>query len=75
MPIANLAADIERLRISQVRFHGIRADVNQGVVLVSGTVRRWEDLQEFAQAVACLLGVERVVLDKVQADEAPRRGR
>jgi hypothetical protein len=65
-PPAVLISTIDRLRLADPRFRQVRADVQDGVVHLGGTVARWEDLLELAQAVARLPGVERVILGEVR---------
>ncbi len=58
----SLAERIEQLRQADRRFRGIRADVRDGRVVLSGTVARPQDAWEFAEAVRKLPGVAGVVL-------------
>jgi hypothetical protein len=56
---------VERLRRSDERFGHLRPEIRERTVTLRGTVRRGEDLMDFAQAVSRLPGVERVILDEV----------
>lgn len=61
-------AEIGRLRQSDNRYRGLSAKWLQGVVSISGTVRQWTDLWDFAGAVSKLPGVERVRIEKVHQE-------
>jgi len=65
-PPKNLELAIERLRQVAERFQGISAEIHSGTVYLRGTVRRWDDINEFARAIARMPSVEHVVLRNVQ---------
>jgi osmotically-inducible protein OsmY len=63
-----LASAVEALRAKDERFRRVMVEVRQKTVFVRGTVRRWDDVNDFADAVRRLPGVEAVILDSVQVD-------
>ncbi len=65
---ADLSAAIEALRRGDERFGRIHWEVRDRTVIVGGTVCRGEDLMAFAQAVARVPGVERVIVEQVRVD-------
>jgi hypothetical protein len=70
----DLSSALDKVRRSDTRFGGIRWEVRERVVTLSGTVPRGEDLMAFAQAVSRVAGVERVLLGPVRL-EPPAGGR
>jgi osmotically-inducible protein OsmY len=68
-----LASSIEALRAKDDRFRAVKVEVRQKTVFVRGTVRRWDDVNDFADAVRRLPGVEAVILDSVQVDATGSR--
>lgn len=62
------SAEIEQLRRSDKRYQGLQAKWSHGVVSVSGSLRKWPDLWDFADAVSKLPGVERVRIEKVNQE-------
>lgn len=67
------AQAVERLRQANDRLRGVRPEWSGRAVRLHGTVLAWQDLYDFAKAVAHVPGVERVVLDGVRLDpNAPR---
>jgi hypothetical protein len=61
-------AEIDKLRRGENRFRGFIAKWSQGVVSISGTLKQWPDLWDFAGAVSKLPGVERVRIEKVHQE-------
>lgn len=61
------ARGIEKLQ-QDSRFHGLNATCAHGVVTISGVLKKWSDLWEFADAVANLPGVDRVRIERVQQE-------
>jgi osmotically-inducible protein OsmY len=55
------------------RFGRVTVEVRQGTVSLRGSVPRWEDLTELANAVRRLPGVTAVILDNVHVDRAALR--
>jgi hypothetical protein len=49
----------------------LRAEVRGGLVFLSGTVYRWEDLYQLARTLGRLPGVERVVFKDIKTDPHP----
>jgi hypothetical protein len=66
----SLAMAVAQIRLADDRFRLKRTEVKEGIVVLRGTVARWEDLFEMAQAVAQLPGVERVLLKDVHTPQA-----
>jgi BON domain len=65
---ANLIQEqIERLRRSDARFAGLRVDLKEGIVSLSGVASHWEHVYDLARSIARLPGVQRVILKDVQA--------
>jgi hypothetical protein len=64
---ADLGQTIESLRQQNGRLSRLVPEVRGGLVYVRGTVSRWEDLFDFARTISLLPGVERVILEAVQA--------
>ena len=60
---ASLNSAVEQLRSGDRRFQQVLAEVRQGIVYLSGTVWRMEDMRELAQLVSRLPGVAGVVID------------
>jgi hypothetical protein len=61
-PATPLATSVERLRLADARFRGIRVELNGATVLVRGGEARGEDVMALARALSRLSGVERVVV-------------
>lgn len=64
----DLADVVERLRHGDQRFARLRAQLNGGVVLLSGSVGHDGDAMEFAQCLSRVPGVERVVIGDVRTE-------
>jgi osmotically-inducible protein OsmY len=64
----DLASAIEALRRKDERFRRLTLEVRQKTVYLRGTVARWDDVTELANAVRRLPGAEAVILDRVQVD-------
>lgn len=62
---SDLQATIERLRAADARFLNLRAEVRDGVVVLSGRVRRGEDIIGLARVLSRLPGVRQVDLLQV----------
>ena len=70
-PPADLPRMVEQLQQSNPRLRWVHPEVAGGVVRLRGTVFRWEDLLELAQAIAKIPGVERVILEDVKTSPLP----
>jgi osmotically-inducible protein OsmY len=76
----HLLLEIKRLVDAEARFRRVQVEVNGRAVILSGGVARAADIQQLAQAVARLPGVEQVSLGPVQlspdpaANDRPRSG-
>jgi hypothetical protein len=66
----SLGDAIEALRLANDRLNGLVVDLRGTLVSLKGRVRHFEDVAEFAQAIARLPGVQSVRLDEVEV--APR---
>jgi len=66
-----VAEKIDLLQRRDPRLAHVRAELSNGIVSLSGTAPRWEQIYDLARAIAKLPGVERVVLKDVQADAQP----
>ncbi|HKI37602.1 MAG TPA: BON domain-containing protein [Gemmataceae bacterium] len=64
----DLPSVIEALRRKDERFRRVTIEVRQRSVYLRGTVGRWDDVTELANAVRRLPGVEAVILDNVHVD-------
>jgi hypothetical protein len=62
-PVEDVRQAVERLRQSDLRFQAIQVEVRADVVVVRGGRSRAEYVTAFAQAVAKLPGVARVVVE------------
>jgi osmotically-inducible protein OsmY len=62
---------VHNLLQGQERFRRLRFEIRQGKVYLSGRVYRWSDLQDLAQAITQIPGIEGVVLSDVKT-EPPR---
>jgi osmotically-inducible protein OsmY len=62
----DLREAVERVLSGDERFHDIRVEINNGIVLLSGRVRRPENLVELWRAVSPLPGVRSVDLRGVE---------
>jgi hypothetical protein len=60
--------EIETLRRSSPHFSQLRAELDNGVVSLSGSASRWEQVYDLGRAIARMPGVKRVVFKDVQAD-------
>jgi hypothetical protein len=67
---SSLLIQIDQLRQRDARYRDIRLQVRGGVVHLSGTVYRGDDVYEFARAVARLPGVARVLVDDIRVAPA-----
>lgn len=67
-PANDPSAEIDKLRRSDNRYQGLQAKWSQGVVSINGSLKKWRDLWDFADAVAKLPGVDRVRIEKVHQD-------
>jgi hypothetical protein len=65
---ADLPSALDALRRGEERFGRIQWEVRDRVVTLRGTVCRGEDVMAFAQAVARVPGVERVIVGPVRVD-------
>jgi hypothetical protein len=63
----DIASAIDRFRAADERFRQVRAEVKDGIVYLRGVVPQWEDMYQLAQVVSRWPGVERVILEDVQA--------
>jgi osmotically-inducible protein OsmY len=64
----DLVSAVEALRRKDNRFRRLKVEVRHKRVFLSGTVSRWDDVNDLANAVRRLPGVEAVVVDNVQVD-------
>ncbi|HEV3117437.1 MAG TPA: BON domain-containing protein [Gemmataceae bacterium] len=64
----DLATAVESFRTRDARYQGIKPEIRGHVVVLRGTVLRWDHLYDLARSVSTIRGVERVVLDNVRAD-------
>jgi hypothetical protein len=72
LPRARSPGDaINALRLANDRLNGIVVDLRGALVSLKGRVHRFEDVAEFAQAIARLPGVQSVRLDEVEVDPRP----
>lgn len=71
----DLSSAVEALRQKDDRFRRVRVEVRQKTVYLRGAVRRWDDVNDLANAVRRLPGVEAVILDSVQVDGNDTRPR
>jgi hypothetical protein len=62
---SGLTQSVAKLREADARYSHVRTDVEGSVVHLRGSVQRWEDVLELAQAVSRLAGVERVIVDQI----------
>lgn len=62
-PKDDLAARVEQLRYTDVRYRHVQAEVRGNLVILRGPQAASEELIRFAQAVAKLPGVERVTVE------------
>jgi BON domain len=65
-PRDELPARVEQLRYTDVRYRHVQAEVQGHVVVVRALPTYTDDLMRFAQAVAKVPGVERVVVEPVR---------
>lgn len=70
-----LSEAVEGLRQADARFQELRFDVRGGIVRLFGVVQRGGDAMEFAQTIAKVPGVERVVIGDVRTAIGPLPGR
>ena len=63
----DLPVELDRLRKGNDRFRSIDYSVAGGIVHLRGTAQHGEDLMDFAQEIAKLPGVERVILSNVRS--------
>jgi osmotically-inducible protein OsmY len=64
----DLASAVEALRRKDDRFRRVSVEVRQKSVYLRGTVARWGDVNDLANGVRRLPGVEAVILDNVRVD-------
>ena len=64
-PRSELKVAVDRLRRQDPALHGIQAQVDGRIVMLTGKVSSWENLLELARSISRLPGVERVILDKI----------
>jgi osmotically-inducible protein OsmY len=69
----DLPAAIEALRQKEGRFRRLKVEVRRKAVYLSGTVSRWDDVNDLAAAVRRIAGVEAVILDNIQVDRSGAR--
>jgi osmotically-inducible protein OsmY len=69
----DLSSAVEALRRKEERFRRLKAEVRQKTVYLSGTVSRWDDVNDLANAVRRLAGVEAVILDNIRVDRTGSR--
>jgi BON domain len=69
---AAISNAVQDLIQSQDRFRRLRFEMKQGKVYLSGMVGRWSDLQDLAQAIAYIPGIEGVILSDIKTDP-PRK--
>ncbi|HEV3262684.1 MAG TPA: BON domain-containing protein [Gemmataceae bacterium] len=65
---ADLTPAFDRLLLGDARFRRVRPEVRGGFVFLHGTVWTWADLHALAKEIAQLPGVQRVILEDVQAE-------
>ena len=58
----------EALRLSDSRYRNLQLEVRGGIIYLRGNAFRWDHVYELARAISNLPGVERVVLEKIDAD-------
>jgi hypothetical protein len=63
---------IRRLQQGDARYTRLRAVVQPGQIILSGTAVSWDDVYSLAGALAKLPGVERVILDQVRTSPAKK---
>lgn len=69
----DLSSAVEALRRKEERFGRLKVEVRRKTVYLSGTVARWDDVTDLADAVRRLPGVEAVILDSVREDRSGGR--
>jgi hypothetical protein len=62
------SGEIERLRRRDKRFTHLNATCSSGVVTISGSLKNWPDLWEFADALAKLPGIDRIRIENVRRE-------
>ena len=67
----DLARSVEQLRQQDVRFHRLRATVQDGIVRLSGSAPHSEDVMMFARQISRLPGVGRVIIQEVRTTNDP----
>src|SRR5262249_39477250 len=70
---SELAAAIQKIRDSDRRFQEMLPDVVGGVVSLRGMSQSWEDIFDFAERIAHVPGVERVILQDVRTPKDRRK--
>jgi osmotically-inducible protein OsmY len=65
---ADLSAAVEALRRKEERFRRLKVEVRRKTVFLSGSVSRWDDVNDLAAAVRRVAGVEAVILDNIHVD-------
>src|SRR5262249_33251619 len=65
-PATALEQAVDRGRLRDPPFQRLSAEAHGGEGRLSGTVERWQDVDDLAGALMRLPGVERVVLDRIQ---------
>jgi hypothetical protein len=70
---SDLPAAVEALRRKDERFRRVTVEVRQKTVYLRGTVARWADANDLANAVRRLPGVEAVIVDDVRVDAGAGR--
>jgi hypothetical protein len=70
-PASGLEAQVVGLCRQNPRFAHVRVENRQGVVFLSGFVGRWQDVEELAQGVRRLPGVQAVILEHLKVAAVP----
>jgi hypothetical protein len=69
---AAIISAVKNLMVRDERFRGLRFEVKQNSVYLSGVVLRWADMHELSRAITRIPGVDAVVLQDVR-DEPKKR--
>ncbi len=67
-PQIDPSREIEGLRLRDKRFKNLNATCSSGVVIISGSLKNWPDLWEFAEDVAKFRGVDRIRIENVRRE-------
>jgi hypothetical protein len=69
---ATMVSAVKTLMVSDERYRGLRFEVKQSRVYLSGVVFRWADLHELSGAISRIAGVEAVVFQDIR-DEPKKK--